>query len=268
MSRCITIGDTVRLRNQVECCDFKITNIVDSIIYLDDRVIYYNGTDWQLWGYEYPHSVEFREGHFGFTSIYELDELIFLNLPHRDVLNILQVNKECYDLCIKDSFWREKVEKDYKVVHLKPEKETYRQQYESILKIKKVNMAVERIDALTHFENIGQLPNIDGANLAAEYGDLTIIHWLMERGILPDSYGISLAVGMGHTEVADITQIPLTVEAVNNAVLAHDIPAIQYCISRGVLPDRFTANMVARYGNIDILNIPTPASILRMSILP
>jgi hypothetical protein len=127
------------------------------------------------------------------------------------------------------------------------------------------------IEMLELLEDHGMLPNTQGANEAASFGNYYILEWLHERNILPDSIGLLEAVtnnkfyvvewllehGIGHPNPELVT---------NQAIMNNNVDMLNLLRTYGILPDRANAKVAVEQMNRGLREWLADNGIYRYSI--
>jgi hypothetical protein len=144
------------------------------------------------------------------TGIPEVDQEILLNLSLPDVIFACQLTRYTQTLYTDDSFWKVKVMHDFnsEVVLNKPISETYQSQYRRLyhtpLSMHAADDAVEEnfLDTLIWLQYNQILPSWhEGRDIAAEKGNLKILKWLYQQGMVMDVNTANYAAAFGHLDI-------------------------------------------------------------------
>ncbi len=108
--------------------------------------------------------------------------------------------------------------------------------------------------------SIGIMPDQNGADRAAMYGDIAVLQWMKENNLsLPDQDGANMAAEYGSLEVLKWMQennLPLPNQrAANMAAFRDQIDVLRWLKDSDLLlPDQHGANLVAEFGGLEVLN--------------
>lgn len=119
VDRSVQVGDHVIVRFDKQLLEYKIKEITNQGIYISpltgwdlSLLIPINGK-WQVYGFNIPHTLEFVEPHIGLTELPEVNALILLELPYKDLLQACSTSREFAQICRSDYFWKQKLAKDF-----------------------------------------------------------------------------------------------------------------------------------------------------------
>ena len=191
------------------------------------------------------------------TGIPERDFDILLDLDSASLINACQVSNYVNAICHDEYFWRQKVKRDFgdDVAQLKPVEETFRYQWNRLLKLNRTNPQVAARgypDELTVLEKSGYVPGQDDVYYATREGHLPVLQWLAQRGLLPNEEAVDQAFINGHVRVLDWLesrgyQFNLDSNAANNAAWYCQIEVLNWLERRGILPTKSGANAAYQY---------------------
>lgn len=120
-------------------------------------------------------------------------QLLLLQLPYQDVLHLCSTDTYINYICRYDRFWQAMVARDFgpEVIQYKPGYDTYRDQYIYLLNPGSIYSNIDggRLDALQLLFSRERPPRVDDANRAARAGEIPVLDFLEQRGILPNIYG-------------------------------------------------------------------------------
>ena len=266
MSRPLQLDDLVLITVNNISQEYKVKFITSNGIYISSpnsdtySLLIPINNQWQVGNFNIPHIVTFNQEPRTFTGVHELDFRILLNMDYNSLMKICQTDKYLNQICQDDYLWRKEVERDFgkEVIKYKPERETYRQQYEHLRKVKDPNEEAMkgRLDGLIILEQRGVLPDENGANGAAEKGHLHILEWLEQRGILPDEEGANYAAMNEHLNVLEWLEKRGILPDINGANFAAEnghLHVLEWLEQRGILPNFNGANSAAMNGHLHIL---------------
>lgn len=200
-----------------------------------------------------------------FTGVPELDENILLNLSPNDVFNACSTNWYLKSICNNDIFWQKKVFYDFgpKVAALKPNTETYQQQYLRLINSPftqpdyKNAVDANELDTLqwfnqndiTPYDIYNKIRNRgtyarDMASIKGEEGNIPFLQWLITipggRDLVAD-HSLEGAVGEGQIETLQWMQqqgIPFTQNAANIATVYGQLQVLQWLVQQGIWPSQ------------------------------
>lgn len=243
----------------------------------------YSMSEWSVFGYEENHIIWFVHIHKGLSNNYDVDMKIMLELDNNSLNALFCVNKQ-YSMIANDKYlWNKKINKEYGVIHLKLENETWKDQYEKLRSITNPAMAAyyRRIDSLTYF--INKNTNMEDAmEVACEHSYMDIIDFLLShnvevkpkhmdnvtdinilkkleftRLVPPNSY-LHRISGMGLLDILKYFHEKYNILPTQNALMVASkyghLDIIQWLTSMMVFPDSIHANKAAIYNHPHILD--------------
>lgn len=267
MSRLIQVGDVAIVHTGKTFQDYPIIGIVPQGILvrsspgsdLPSLIIQVSPQYWQVYGLNFPHTIEFQEAHIGLSHLPEINTLILLELPYKDLTRVCQSNKEIYKICQDENFWRQKVLRDFPdSASYKPQQLSYHQEYLDLITVGSPKTAAKkgRLDILIKLEHEGLIPNTIGANLAAANGHLNVLEWLKQRKILPDEDGAEFAAGNGHLDVlkwlAD-NDFHFDTSVADEAAGGGHVEILEWLAEKKILPGGNGADWAAGHDHLNVL---------------
>lgn len=169
----------------------------------------------------------------GLSELPEINTLILLDLPYEDLMSACLASKEIYQVCQDQNFWRQKIIRDFglDVIPYKPQKETFFQQYRHLVTVRDPYEEIKggNIDGLIVLARNGYRFTTKDADNAVDFGQLAILNWLNQQGILPNPLFSSIT-----------------------AAKHGDFDIVKWLDQHGIHPDVYTANWAAvnRHQNI------------------
>ena len=213
------------------------------------------------------------------TGIPDIERLVLLRLPYRDLLAACTSTTVVNVYCQDDWFWHDKVATDFgPVVNYKPEGMSYRRQYQdlnTIIELRVMNYAEaardKRSDLLIAMAMLGlfgaaQYPE-DIANEVARFGLLDALQWFAQYNVYPTESGVLEAAANGHLPVLQwmeqTRQMLPDVDGLDSAATTGHLPILQWAAQRGLFPSVYGANGAA-YNNL----VPVLDFLAQHNILP
>jgi hypothetical protein len=167
-----------------------IVNIANDIIYVEDEgdilAIFNDGTKWVVQNLRDEHTITFEPVDNYFILPNDMMYKILFDLTYEQIMNMCETNTTYMKYCTNEEFWMLKIDHKYKgagrIIPMSLGFKTYREMYQGFFD--------------TDLD-------ISKANRAVEYGNTSVLKWLagMEPPILPDSYGLKIAI---HFEKFDV----------------------------------------------------------------
>src|SRR5690625_2790779 len=108
-----------------------------------------------------------------------------LKLNYPTLIEVCRMNGYMEEICNRTDCWKEKVEYDFGVSHLKPSDENYLDQYLRLMHATDPDEEALHLDSLLVLSKSGLLPTVRGANRAAINNQIDTLNWMWVRGISP-----------------------------------------------------------------------------------
>lgn len=147
----------------------------------------------------------------GFVEVIELDQLILLKLDLKSLGKVFAVSPYISSIYKSEYFWKRKVAIDFDedTIKSKPQNETFREQYKFIITGEKdqIKLAIQgRLDRLKWLYSKGKLvtklqTRNQIANAAANRGNFSLLHWLLNLGFMPNPVCMVSAARNGELEM-------------------------------------------------------------------
>jgi hypothetical protein len=154
---------------------------------------------WQVYKYKTPHSVSFEaKPPLGWNDLFPMD---YYHLKYLEKLK-----PEVKAILADDTFWKEKGKIKYgeKIIAEKPLNETYANQYRFLATTSALERGVcTRKDGLLLNLQLGYSLSSVTASQAAEMGDLDLIKWLHQKGVIPTRSGVIKAQVNQYKEIIE-----------------------------------------------------------------
>jgi hypothetical protein len=183
---------------------------------------------------------------------------ILLELDYDALRNACQTNVQFNNVCKKDLFWISKIQRDFPsavpITQYKSPFETFRQQYESLLKSRK--RRIGRIDEIVYREAQGQKRSMIDADIAAANGNLDTLIWLDQSHVLLDESVANKAAENGHLYVLQWLETKRILPngiGVNQAAGKGRLDVLQWLALRNIFPDESGYYEAKRAGHSNVL---------------
>lgn len=206
------------------------------------------------------------------TGVRDTDLEILLRTDYPSLIRACSTDQYLRLFCQDDNFWARKLFHDYKIttrLHAPTFAQEYKYQYYTRLNpnTEAVRGNLDNLIGIWTFT--GKLPKQEIVNVVANHGDIKMLTWLDEKGMLPSSVGADFALGQKHWDLVDwlISQkVYPSTHAINMVIQRGDPEEINWLLQRKLSPGEYVFNLVKDPKISDLLIsygiIPTPESMI------
>ena len=243
----VVLGDQINIVIDNNEFPLVVTGFDQTGIRSGDYSISNNGLLWQVSNYPISHTIRFHRNET-FTGVPEVDEKILLGLDYPSLLNACSTNIYVNSICLNDSFWREKLIRDFDplIIRYKPHNINYRQQYADLQK-KIPIYAIRRLDQMMAALLRGEKLQTDSYHFVYTHADLPFFIWF-EQHVLPiDPRRTDQASDLEVLKWFEQKKIPITHKMADSAVFKGNIDTLEWLKQKNILPQSDTVDQIIQY---------------------